>query len=96
MGKGDESAPIRIGDRYAETAPKRRHVPLPTGLCVSENSFEKSLPPAELRKGDRKRCGSVCVCVSVKKRKEGSGNWQRLTPAPQPDPIPEFMIHETI
>ena len=88
MGKGDKSAPIRIGDRYAETAPKRRHIPLPTGLCVSENSFEKSLPPAELRKGDRKRCGSVSVCVSAKKRKEGSGNWQRLTPAPQPDPIP--------
>jgi hypothetical protein len=69
MGKGDESAPIRIGDRYAETAPKRRHIPLPTGLCVSEKSFEKSLPPAELRKGDRKRCGSVCVCECKEKKR---------------------------
>ena len=48
LGKGDESASIRMID---DTAPRHRNIPLPTGRR-SESSFEKLLPPAELRKED--------------------------------------------
>ena len=65
MGKGDESAPIRISDRYV--IPLQREGTYPSQqVCVSENHQLKFRPPAEIREKGIKN-GVFCMRgVSVK------------------------------